>query len=220
MRRLAIVVFVGLLLSGCGKSRPTYELTVGGETFTLAVYEDPKQIQDELIAHVKPLWDALESGTSEPFRFTRVAAWDAGADVQERWKSKYGENVKMSSTVTVKSPSFRFFRNRDGKSGLEQLREGGDPFDRISGIDLRWDIIESHLREQVFSLEDIRLLIQGDLGEQTGTSDTKQPFPVEQKAMHSQQVPEKYTKMLDGGMGGTSGRPETAAPDEAAGNPD
>jgi hypothetical protein len=72
----------------------TYELLIGDRSVSLPVHEDMALVQADLLSNLKHVWDSLDSGESEIFRYKRGATL---------------------------SPKYRFFKHRNGKSGLEQL---------------------------------------------------------------------------------------------------
>jgi hypothetical protein len=153
---LAGALLTGALLAGCDKSRPTYQLTIGAETIDLLVYEDPKLIQDDLIRHVKPIWDELTTGTSVTFKYQRIASFDLGKDVERKVKAKYGENAEIATTLTTCSVAYRFFMDRNGENGVERLEPGKEPSVLLSGPSVDWGYVEWCLRENPFSIQDLR----------------------------------------------------------------
>jgi hypothetical protein len=163
MKRLILILLASTLLVGCGKSRPTYQLTVGTRTITLVVHDDPKRIQDDLISNIKPLWDEVKTGNSAEFYYTRTGPFSFGKGLDEELeqdaRKKYGDRVKFTSTQTTKSPVWRFFKDRNGLSGFEQLDEGKPPLALCSEKEMDWGFVEMYLRRNTFSVEMVRLCI-------------------------------------------------------------
>ena len=113
MRKLAAIFLIALLLSGCGKTVPTYRLVIVDEKVhdtrivNLPVHDDPKLIQDDVIKHVKPLWDRLASGESAAFHCERVTAWDLGEPSKDALEEK-----GMTATSTTGTGHWRFFKGK------------------------------------------------------------------------------------------------------------
>jgi hypothetical protein len=165
MRTLILTLLVGTLLAGCGKSRPTYQLTIGTETLDLTVHDDPKLIQDDLVGHIRPIWDELTTGASVTFQYQRIAPVALGRDMERKAKAKFGDNVEITTTVTACSPVWRFFKDRNGDSGMEQLDQGKEPSTLFSGPGVDWGFVEWYLRDDRFSIQTIRTEIQEDRSE-------------------------------------------------------
>jgi len=170
-----LLVLATILVEGCGKNKPTYELMIGNKTIVLPVHQNAAVIQDDLVSNLKPLWDDLDTGESATFQCRRIMPFDLGEDIEKKVKEKYGKRASVTSTQTVITPLIRFFKNRRGTSGLEQLDDGKAPFPMIYGEAVEWGQIEYYLRDQVFSIQKIRWSIQGDVSEQGAAADADKP---------------------------------------------
>jgi hypothetical protein len=172
---LFVLAAVTCLVAGYGtsKPKPTYDMVMGNKSVTLPVHEDAILIQNDIVSNVKPLWDNLQSGNSVAFHCIRTTPFHLGEDVEKKAKDKFGENATLTSSSTVTTPSLRFFKNRDGTNGMEQVDSvRGDP-GLVYGQSVDWESIEHYLRSEKFSVQKIRWLIQNDLSEQTDAPDTK-----------------------------------------------
>ena len=187
MGTLAIVVLVALLLPGCGKSKPTnqligksgptYQLIIGKNVIDLPVHDDPKLIQDDIIANIKPLWDNLDSGNSATFYFERTTPLDLGhprkdelKELDKHIEKQAGGNAEytLTSKCTKSGPRLRFFTNRDGINGIEMLgTDNKEPWACLSGKLVDWNRVESELRGQLYGLERIRVVLQHEWGKQS-----------------------------------------------------
>lgn len=156
MKKLILITSLFIFFLGC-KEKPTYELIIGERTFQMPVHEDSKKIQNEIIAKVKPLWDGLVESKSEVFFTRRVLNVDF--DELDELKSTYGSSMEFTSTCTTSTPKSRFFKNRKGISGMEQVSED-DTADLILGEDVRWNSIEYYLRNQIFDTQTIDRMIK------------------------------------------------------------
>ncbi|MDY3562146.1 hypothetical protein R5W23_003592 [Gemmata sp. JC673] len=141
-------------------STGTYDLIVGDQTTTLPAYDDPRLIQNDILAHLKPLWDNLQSGESVTFHCTRTTLYQLGASGNEIKSERRG-----AIPMTVTMPSFRFFKDRHGTNGLEQAEPGRPPSPMISGPDLQWTVVDQYLRAGVLSPQKVRELLQGGWGD-------------------------------------------------------
>lgn len=157
MRAIA-VTFVFVALAGCGRSLPTYDLIIGSTPTALPVRDDPQRMQDDLVSHLKPLWDRLQTGSSETFQWRRRTGVDLGPKIEAMAKAQYGPRVKVTTTRTSTSASCRFFKHRGGKSGIEQVEQGKEPLALLVGedVDVDWGTIECELRTNRCSITDIR----------------------------------------------------------------
>ncbi|AWM40540.1 hypothetical protein GobsT_09460 [Gemmata obscuriglobus] len=154
-----------LLTTGCGgclgkPSAGSYDLVVGAQTTTLPAYDDPVLIQNDILSHLKPLWDNLQSGESVTFYCTRNTLFQLGASGNEIESERRG-----AIPVTVTTPSFRFFKDRHGTNGLEQAEPDRPPSPMISGADLKWTVVEQYLRAGALSTQKVRELLQGGWGD-------------------------------------------------------
>ena len=164
MRTLILALVSGMLLAGCGKSgspyepksRPTYGLTIGTRTVHLIVHDHSKAIQDDLVSHIKPLWDELETGDSVTFQYQAMAPCNIGEGLETTMKVEYGDGVTVTSTI--RSPAWRFFKNRKGGNGLEQLVEGAEPDVLYCAQRADWKILERYIRENVFSMARLSII--------------------------------------------------------------
>ena len=84
MRTPFLALVVGLVAAGCESSRPTYQLIIGRKSIDLPVRDYPGEIQNDIVSHVKPLWDELKTGNSVPFQFQRTFPWKLGEDFAEK----------------------------------------------------------------------------------------------------------------------------------------
>jgi hypothetical protein len=169
MRKLAVAILVGLLLSGCGRSKPTYRLTVVNKQIhdtrvvNLPVHDDPKLIQDDIIRNVKPLWDNLASGNSAEFYCERVTPWNLGEPSKESLEEK-----GMTATCTTETGHWRFFKGKKGECGFGIESLGSDnkwqPCVSCGGA-AGWQTIESRFRSSCLNVDIIRRCIQLDDGQ-------------------------------------------------------
>jgi hypothetical protein len=158
-----LALMTATALAGCGKQPATYELVLGSLTIRLPIYEDPKIIQDDIMAHLRPLWDGLSTGTSISFQVKRTAA----LDVRGPATTASNDNTH-SATFTTFSPPRRFFKMADGTGGIEQLEEGKEPRRMLSLHAADWAEIDKYLRQHVITLGYIRVLVQDDLKQNPG----------------------------------------------------
>jgi hypothetical protein len=154
MRSLIFLLLMGVFFAGCGKIPPAdppsyYQLTIGKKSLNLVVHDDPKLIQDEIIANLKPMWDELKDGNSDTFRIGRVYN-DVGPT------NTVGK-LELNFKETRRSPVVRFFKNREGSNGVEQLDSDGKTF-AVRRPD--WAGIEALLRENDYSIERLREILQ------------------------------------------------------------
>ena len=162
MRTLILTILVGTLLVGCGKTRPTYQLTVGTKTIKLVVHDDPKRIQDDLVSNIKPLWDELEPGASPTFHYKRISPLYLGKEVEETVRKKYGDSVEFTSTQTSTSFVWRFFKNKDGSGGAEHMQDGKWLQHTTWASDTDSNQVEKYIRKSVLDIKSIRMGIQND----------------------------------------------------------
>jgi hypothetical protein len=162
VRNVILVTVLAMLLAGCGKQPATYEIVIGSLTIRVPVYEDPKIIQDDIMAHLRPLWDGLSTGTSVSFQLKRNATFDTRA------AKAASSGPQVAATSTTSSPLRRFFKADDGTGGIEQLEEGKDPLKMLSLHSPGWAEIEKYLRQHVITLDYIRVLVQGDFSQNPG----------------------------------------------------
>ena len=156
-----VLLALAFLAGGCEKSesKATYELIIGDKAVMLTVHDDPLLIQDEMVAKLKPLWDNLDSGESPSFSHRRVIS-SGGGDIEKKARQKHGEGVSVKTTWTTSSASYRFFKNRDGKSGVEMVVDGEESSPMMIAEAPDWALVEGYLRRSIVSLDTIRENIQ------------------------------------------------------------
>ena len=164
----------GLAIRAKSMPKRTYELHVGGKVFQLPVYENPHRIQDDIIAHVKPVWDRLGDGTSAEFYFRCVVPQRVSREWKRKVKRKFGSSASLTTTWTVISARYRFFKGRHPVdkalkgagliNGVEQVQKGVPPLPECYGASVDWDLMENYLREAIFSAKRIHWEIQKPIG--------------------------------------------------------
>ncbi len=185
MKLLVFVACLASLLTGCGQRTPTYQLTISAKVIDLPVHKDPTRIQDDIIAQIKPLWDQLDSGDSAIFRYKRVGPLDLGPgqhELDEKAKAKLGDGAKLTSTETCESLAYRFYKNRNGTNGIEQLGDGKRPPVSCGTVmdPKDWGMAERLLRDDLISIEVIRIFIQLDHAEGALDERSTSPCPLSQ----------------------------------------
>ena len=158
MKKISIVLLLSLALIGC-KDRPKYNLYIGDQEYCLKVHEDPKDIQDEIISKVKLVWYSLTSGNSVSFYTQRIGEMQLDDEIVDQVEEKFDGDLNFTSTMTSTSPKYRFFKNREGLTGMEQVGEE-KTYMMISGEDLNWDSMETYLRGSAFYTDYIQWMIQ------------------------------------------------------------
>lgn len=157
MLKLNCLFVLFLLLISCSE-KPTYDLIIGEQVYKMQIHEDNEQIQNEIISKIKPIWENFSNGESSEFYTRRILELDLG-EVGENLKEKFGDSIQVSSTCTSSTPKSRFFKKRDGISGLEQVNDE-DTSDLILGEDVRWNSIEYYLRTQIYDTQTIDRMIK------------------------------------------------------------
>jgi len=152
-------IFLGITLTlaalpSCGHKK-SLTVKVGSRSAVVAIGENWRSTQDAVLSEIRPIWDSLSSGTSDIFSMTRVVSScpDAGAERQANSMPSNSATANLSGTHS--SPKWRFFRNRDGISGIEQLDEGRSPLPMIAGASIDWKSVEDYLRTQLITPERI-----------------------------------------------------------------
>ncbi len=169
--RALLLGLAGLVIGSCGSpsggpgDQPVFLLHVGSREQQLPVHADPAAIQDELLAHVRPLWDGLGSGYPETFQFVRTTSKAVDPELQDAAEAKHGKGASLTMTSTCLSPQFRFFKGVNGRSGLQQLSDDGENLDLYAGPDVSWQVLAPHMRDTIFSRERVKVCIQNDLSE-------------------------------------------------------
>ncbi len=145
MRTPFLALVVGLVAAGCESSRPTYQLIIGRKSIDLPVRDDPGEIQNDIVSHVKPLWDELRTGNSVPFQFQRTFPSKLGEDLAEKARA---DGRTVIATCTIKSARLRFFKDRNGTAGCEECKEGAEGASPMCVMNVAdWQMIEATLRE-------------------------------------------------------------------------
>lgn len=132
-------------------------LKIGDSVTDYVVGERWGTTQDQLVTAVRPLWDGLSSGVSQEFQLVRSSPFELDPSPNTKAEVKYGKEVAITSVQTWSSPRWRFFRNRDGISGIEQMEDGG-PLAMISGESVNWPILEEYLRNHLLEAERVGLV--------------------------------------------------------------
>jgi hypothetical protein len=138
---------VGLALAAFVSCKPppeTLTVKIGSQAVPVAIGDDWKSTQDKIISMIRPEWEGLSSGNSNSFRFMRVVP---DGETERRVGKRAGEGVKVTATTTYGSPEWRFFRNREGVSGIEEMNYDGQAHPMMSGASLEWSRLEPYLRE-------------------------------------------------------------------------
>lgn len=125
----AMLLLVTVVMCSCGRRQGSSVILTTGETsknYTVGTeWNDTKK---RMISDLHPVWRELTSGTSRGFQMTR----------------KVTDEVDPANSGTWISPTWRFFRNRYGRSGIEQL-DGDASLEMISGISVEWRQVEDYL---------------------------------------------------------------------------
>ena len=153
------VLLIPLLLSACSEAPPTYELVIGEEVTLLPVHDDANLIRDDIMAHIKPLWNDLETGDSITFHTVRTTTDPLDDDIKSAFKEKFGEGAAITMSTATSSPPMRFFKNREGRQGVEQVDSQLGNLALFSGAEVTWSDIERYLRHRLDD-DRIQLLIQ------------------------------------------------------------
>ncbi len=148
---IATILIVGLL-SSCERKNPVVlSLKIGDSVTNYNVGKRWGTTQDKLITAVRPLWDGLSSGVSQEFQLVSTSPMVIDPSIKKEAKAKYGKEITFTSTMSRTSPRWRFFRNRDGMSGIDSVHDAGS---RVitSGSDksVDWPSIEICLRDALF----------------------------------------------------------------------
>ncbi|MEK7951854.1 hypothetical protein [Luteolibacter soli] len=148
--KIATLVAIGVMaaMPSCRRSStPPVSLKMGDTMESFEVGARWSDTQDRLVAALLPLWDGTPRGVSAEFQMTRTIP----------------REVSPSRSGTWSSPKWRFFRDRNGRSGIEQMEDSG-PAEMISEPTVEWRQVEAYLKSQL--LEASR--VGGTGGEQNG----------------------------------------------------
>ena len=167
MKQWTTLLLVVLFLAGCSKNEPTYELIIGQRTIKMPVHDDPKLIQDDLLAAAEPLWTNLKQGESEVLQYKRTFPWNPGLEKVDKAKERFGDNAEFTATETRSGPGLRFFKGRNGENGAED----GDANIIFRGNTTEWSTVAELLKNHVFSIDMICRIIQGSSGQSIEVSE-------------------------------------------------
>jgi hypothetical protein len=159
MKSFLWLIVAGMALTGCSKELPSYQMVVGAKKMDCTLHEDPQDIQDDIIAVCKQIWEETPTGDSKIFYCTRrlVLPEEEAQRLMKQLQLKGKKNVGVTTSKGTQSDRFRFFKNRGGMNGLESLEnypESGTIV--VSGKELDWEKVEEALRTGEFSLDNIR----------------------------------------------------------------
>jgi len=120
---------IATLMCSCGRRDDlSVTLRIGNISKNYTVGSEWNDTRMQMISDLRPLWQELNSGTSREFYIT----------------SKIVQDVDPVNSGSWTSPMWRFFRNREGRSGIEQL-DGEKSLEVISGGSVEWREIEDYL---------------------------------------------------------------------------
>jgi len=115
---MKIIQILYLLLTfvvvGCSKREKIaqYDLNIGSEIVKMDITPyDIRSMEDKAIKKIMPLWDQLKEGESVWYSYSVTRPWAEFSD-----ETSKGE---VLATSTTGSGDWRFFKNRDGLSGIE-----------------------------------------------------------------------------------------------------
>src|SRR5688572_29530626 len=114
MKLSSITVGLALIALASCTPKETATVKVGARSELVAIGDDWKSTQSEIITKVRPLWEGLTSGNSDSFRYSRVVR---DSEMERKVGKQLGKGVELTATATYESPEWRFFRNREGESG-------------------------------------------------------------------------------------------------------
>ena len=145
MKLLSIAFGLALAaLVSCKRPPETLTVKIGSQAVPVVMGDDWKTTQDNIISMIRPQWEGLTSGNSANFCFMRVVP---EGETERRVEKRAGVGVRVTATTSYGSPEWRFFRNRDGVSGIEELDYAGQAHPMMSGASLEWSRLEPYLRE-------------------------------------------------------------------------
>jgi hypothetical protein len=147
--RITAILLIASVVCSCNRREGALvTLKIGDTNKNYTVGTKWSDAKERMISDLQPLWRDLTSGTSSEFQVTR----------------KISNEVDQANSGTWITPKWRFYRNRDGRSGIEQM-DGDKPLEMIAGASLEWREVEDYLRNHL--LEAYRVGIQD--GEQDAT---------------------------------------------------
>ena len=132
-----------LLFTSCSKKSEQYDLHIGDNVTKMDIENDVHAMENAFLDQVMPLWDILEIGESEWFSYSRTT--------QSLENTPKGELV-MSNTSSL--GSWRFFKQADGMSGIEQ-KGTGIPQRMVYGVNMNKDSVRECLKPLLCGFEPI-----------------------------------------------------------------
>ena len=148
---LILIFACAVLLSfGCVKETPKYEIHIDGKTIRLPIREDNNLVRKDIRQVFKPYWDNLHVGVSPEFYYKRVSPEPLNLDEKfiKKAKPKGVSEISVTSSKTVTSAKFRFFKRQDGKKGIEQMGKTKN-IEAIIGEGINWKDIEDYMCNEI-----------------------------------------------------------------------
>jgi len=111
---LILPIFLTLVIVSCSSEKKIakYDLNLGSKVVKMDITPgNIRSMEDKAIEKIMPLWDQLKDGESEWFSYSITRSWGAFSGEESK-----GE---LTATHTTGSGEWRFFKNRDGLSGIE-----------------------------------------------------------------------------------------------------
>lgn len=115
MKIIAFLIISICFMTACSKKEASdlYDLKIGSRVIQLDILADISKMEQNALKEIMPLWDKLESGDSEWFNYSKSTPW---SEYDGKTSPK---GATISATETTSSGELRFFKNRDGQSGIE-----------------------------------------------------------------------------------------------------
>jgi|GEM_PF-5571255 len=145
MKFLFLVAVFSLLCLSCAEEEPgSFDLQIGDWIFELPLHEDSEKTKNGILEKVMPLWHGLSEGNSEWFSYT----------VTIYANSEEEAGLVQSRKSEVTAGSWRFFKDRNGLSGIEVMGPEGEPIEDLAGSSLSDSEIRKFLKSGMESAFD------------------------------------------------------------------
>lgn len=138
------------------EKQPYFTVQMGDVASKIVLTDDWAATKDQIFAKIKPMWDDLESGNSEPFYL------EVTRNSQPGWvdKDDFADEGEVSFTTMTSSPKYRFYKARKASvnskpmSGYETVNEKGQALRMSNNHVKNWEDVRVKLGAQFDKLQD------------------------------------------------------------------